>query len=107
MAGRMVRGGKYRSSSAKSALRHHLERALAELGGKPPLRDVSVHEARKQLKRARATLRLLRDGIGDTAYRRANQQLRDAARPLSGVRDAKVMLERGRGAAHQSKIARA
>jgi CHAD domain-containing protein len=52
-----------------------------------------VHEARKDLKRARASLRLLRDSIGEATYRDANQQIRDAARSLSPVRDAKVLLD--------------
>jgi len=83
----------HRSWSAKRTLRRQLHRALAKLGAEPPLRDVSVHEARKELKRARATIRLLRDDIGDTAYRRANRRLRDAGRKLSRVRDAKVLLD--------------
>jgi CHAD domain-containing protein len=57
------------------------------------LSDKRVHEARKQLKKARATLRLLRDSIADAAYRRENAVLRDAARPLSEVRDGKALLE--------------
>jgi CHAD domain len=82
-----------RPRSPKSALRQQLIRALAHLRGKSPLGDGSVHEARKDLKRARATLRLLRGAIGDPAYRRANRRLRDAARPLSRVRDAKVLVD--------------
>ena len=46
--------------------------------------DDSIHEARKELKKARATLRLLRDALGKKAYKRENTALRDAARPLSG-----------------------
>ncbi len=59
-----------------------------------PLSDGDVHSARKSLKKARAMLRLLRPSIGDRAYRRENTLLRDAARPLSAVRDAKVLLQR-------------
>ena len=78
---------------AKQALRRDLKCALSELGGEAPLRDESVHEARKALKRARAMLRLMRGEIGDAVYRRANLRLRDAARPLSRLRDAKVLLD--------------
>src|SRR5262245_147300 len=56
-----------RRPNAKKDLQRHLARALAELDGRRPLPDRSVHEARKELKRARSTLRLLRDAIGDTA----------------------------------------
>jgi CHAD domain-containing protein len=58
-----------------------------------PLDDESVHKARKDLKRARAGLRLLREAIGKPAYKRANAALRDAARPLASVRDAKVLVD--------------
>jgi len=55
--------------------------------------DEDVHSARKELKKARATLRLLRTAVGDTVYKRENMVLRDAARPLSRIRDSKVLLD--------------
>jgi len=56
-------------------------------------RDEMVHEARKGLKRLRAMLRLVRPTIGRKVYRKANIAFRDAARPLSEVRDAKILVE--------------
>jgi CHAD domain-containing protein len=53
----------------------------------------AIHEARKSLKRLRATLRLSRDHLGPDRYRRENVILRDAGRELSGARDARVLLE--------------
>ena len=44
------------------------------------------------MKKARATLRLLRDVLGDSSYDRANAVLREAARPLSEVRDGKALI---------------
>ena len=76
----------------KSALNSQLGRALRELRGTAP-GDAAVHEARKEIKRARASLRLPRYAIGETAYRRANRRLRDAGRPLSRVRDPKAQLD--------------
>ncbi len=55
--------------------------------------DEDVHAARKELKKARATLRLLRDALGNSVYARENATLRDAARPLSRIRDGKVLLD--------------
>jgi len=55
--------------------------------------DGAVHEARKDLKRARATLRLLRDALGKSTFKRENAAIRDAARPLSEVRDGRVLLD--------------
>src|SRR3954463_9871522 len=57
------------------------------------LDDEAIHTARKHLKAARAGLRLLRHVVGDGRYALANRRLRDAARPLSRVRDAKVLIE--------------
>jgi CHAD domain-containing protein len=55
------------------------------------LTDESLHRVRKEMKRTRAGLRLLRDTLGKTAYERSNRSVRDAARPLTPVRDAKVL----------------
>ena len=55
--------------------------------------DARVHYGRKKIKRARAMLRLLREAIGEDAYRRENAALRDVARPLSQVRDAHIAVE--------------
>ncbi len=68
-----------------------LDKAIAGLK-RPNLTDHTVHEVRLDLKRARATLRLLRESIGEEAYRRENLCMRDAARPLTTVRDANVLL---------------
>jgi len=67
-----------------------LDDVVAVLSGRR-VHDAEVHEARKTLKKARATLRLLRDELGRTVYARENGALRDAARPLSRVRDARVL----------------
>jgi len=68
-----------------------LDKAIAGLK-RPNLTDRTIHEVRLDLKRARATLRLLRECIGVDAYRRENLCMRDAARPLTTVRDANVLL---------------
>ncbi len=54
--------------------------------------DAHIHDARKQLKKSRAALRLLRNTIGEVAYRRENIALRDAAKPLGVARDSKVLV---------------
>jgi CHAD domain-containing protein len=66
--------------------------ALVSLSGKGVVRDEAVHRARKSIKRARAALRLMRASMGDRFYRAENLALRDAARPLAGVRDAKILV---------------
>ena len=54
---------------------------------------VSIHEARKDLKKLRSVLRLVRAPLGDALYRRENIRFRDAGRMLSGPRDAEVKLD--------------
>jgi CYTH domain-containing protein/CHAD domain-containing protein len=53
----------------------------------------AIHGARKDLKKARAALRLVREDLGEKAFKRENRELRDAARLLSASRDAEVKLE--------------
>ena len=53
----------------------------------------AVHEARKDLKKLRSVLRLLRKRVGDDEYRRENAYARDTGRMLAGARDAQVRLE--------------
>lgn len=50
-----------------------------------------VHESRKNLKRTRALLRLLRPALGEVAFKRENARLRDVGRTLSLRRDVDVL----------------
>jgi len=56
-------------------------------------RDEAIHDARRRLKKLRALLRLARKSLGAKRYRKENRRLRDAARPLTEVRDAKVLVD--------------
>ena len=73
-----------------------LDEAAAQLLREVPS-DRAVHCIREQLKRSRAALRLLRTCIGTAAYRRHNALIRDAARPLTQLRDSRVLLLTLRG----------
>ncbi len=52
-----------------------------------------VHGARKDLKKLRSALRLVRDELGDERYRAENGVYREAARLMSDTRDAEVKVE--------------
>ncbi len=52
----------------------------------------AIHEARKDMKKIRSALRLVRDAIGDDAWRRENDHYRDVARKLSAHRDAEILV---------------
>jgi CHAD domain-containing protein len=83
-----VRGGIVRCA------REQLDRSVAELSERVSEDPVdAVHNARKAVKKERALLRLARGSLAPAQRRRANAALRDAARELSGARDAEAMVD--------------
>ncbi len=74
--------------------RGRIDHAIEELsGGTRSAPEEAVHEARKDMKKLRALLRLVRGELGDDWFARENACFRDAARELAGARDADVLLE--------------
>lgn len=55
--------------------------------------DESIHESRKNFKKIRGLLRLVRFELGDELYKKENKIFRNIGRILSPVRDAAVMTE--------------
>lgn len=81
-------------NAVQQAARQQLRKAVEALSGEAGLGpDEAAHDARKRTKKLRALLRLVRPELGDAVYRRENAALRDAARRLSPVRDAWVLVE--------------
>ena len=82
------------ADALRAAVREQLDDAVRRLrddrGGDPA---EAVHEARKDLKKARSLLRLARPGLPDDVYRRENGALRATGRSLSGARDADVLVK--------------
>ncbi|MEX0621040.1 MAG: CHAD domain-containing protein [Solirubrobacterales bacterium] len=54
-------------------------------------RATAVHTARKDMKKMRSVLRLVRTELGKKTYREENRRYRDAARLLSETRDSEVL----------------
>ena len=77
----------------RRVVRKQVGAALEALGDRGLSSDETIHDTRKRLKRVRAGLRLLREVIGKGPYRRENALIRDAFRPLTELRDAKVLLD--------------
>jgi CHAD domain-containing protein len=86
----------------RACAREQLDDALSLLGDERA-RDPAkaVHEARKDLKKARAVLRLARPALRSKAYRRENGALRDAGRLMSAARDADVLVTTMEGLAER------
>jgi len=59
----------------------------------PQAPDRAVHSLRVSGKRIRAWLRLLRDAMGEDAYRRENATIRDLGRLFAGRRDSHVLVK--------------
>jgi len=68
-----------------------VEKALGDLNHGDGL--AAVHSVRKEIKKARAILRLVRPCMGRSAYRKAARDLREAAQDLSPMRDRLVTLQ--------------
>lgn len=81
------------TKEVRKVLLRQIHKAQAPLKSKH-VADSDVHGARKQIKMARATLRLLRKALSRKGYRAQNERLRDAAKPLSEARDATVLLSK-------------
>ena len=88
-----LRHTKAGTTEVQRLLCHHIDQALKALRGHQPLSDAAVHGARKQLKKGRADLRLLRKALAPQTYHYENTTLRDVARPLTVVRDARVLMD--------------
>lgn len=90
------------SESVKKGVRRiaqeQVSRALAALQGARKERSdaavgtTAVHETRKAMKRLRALVRLVREGIEPKVFRKVNDQAREVASVLAGRRDADVIL---------------
>jgi CHAD domain-containing protein len=74
--------------------RGRIDNAIDELRGKSDSTpEEAVHEARKDMKKLRGLLRLVRGELDEEALAHENACFRDAARELSGTRDSDVMIE--------------
>src|SRR5262245_16620755 len=74
--------------------RNQMDKALEELAAAHKgSRDEAVHDARISFKKVRALLRLVRPEISRATYRAENTCFRDAGRPLTEVRDARILIE--------------
>lgn len=81
------------STGTRRVLLERVHEAQDDLTNPKKDRNKGVHDARKNFKRLRAALRLIRGEIGEEAYQRENAQFRDAARLIASARDSWVMVE--------------
>jgi CHAD domain-containing protein len=70
------------------------DKALDEVGSAAanPADEEAIHDCRKRCKKLRGLIRLVRPALDQATYRAANEAFRDAARELSGLRDAQALL---------------
>jgi CHAD domain-containing protein len=80
------------AESVRRIVRRESKKAIESLTDTWPVADEAIHDARKRLKKVRAGLRMARSAMGRRAFRRENKAFRDAARPLSEIRDAKILI---------------
>ena len=88
-----LRPGEAVPAGIQRIVREEIESAVRQLCGSGAAnRDEAIHEARKDLKKIRGVLRLMRPEL-EEIYRRENPFFRDAGLRLSQFRDAGVMVE--------------
>lgn len=89
-----LRGGEPAAAGMRRIARGRAERAAGRLrkAGEDDL-AAAIHGARKDLKKLRAVLRLVREELGEKHFERENQRYREAARLLATSRDAEVKLQ--------------
>jgi len=96
-----LKGKKAPTKEARRILLRQIDKALP-VSHQARAADSQIHDARKQLKKARATLRILRKALSRSQYEAENACLRDAARPLSKVRDTAVLQQTFNGLLEKS-----
>jgi CHAD domain-containing protein len=78
----------------KRVIAAQIDDAIAHLRGEAESDHTeAIHEARKDMKKIRSALRLVREPLGDDVWRRENDHYREAARTLSSFRDAEILVE--------------
>ncbi|MEX2216107.1 MAG: CHAD domain-containing protein [Phycisphaeraceae bacterium] len=80
------------TSAVRRIVREETDKAVGDLLSVPGGRIKGIHEARKCIKKVRATLRLAQPKLGEH-FAPANQAYRDISRQLSGPRDAEAIIE--------------
>jgi len=75
----------------KRVARTHLDETLARL--RRPGHPAAVHQARKEIKKLRAVIRLVQGEIRRRDYRKAGKALRQTGHRLGVPRDARIMLK--------------
>jgi CHAD domain-containing protein len=70
-----------------------VDKAIDNLKPTVKNQDEGIHDARVNIKKVRAVLRLIRHSMGDEKYKEADVAYRDVGRSLSSVRDSVAMLE--------------
>ncbi|HEY5943615.1 MAG TPA: CHAD domain-containing protein [Solirubrobacterales bacterium] len=86
-----LKGGESPAEGIRRIAVGRADKAVEELGG-GELAE-SIHSGRKDLKKLRSALRLVRGELGDDLYRAENRRYRDAGRLLAQSRDAEVKVE--------------
>src|SRR5215471_7522066 len=80
------------SAGVRRVARELIDGAIERIGDRKADFEETVHEVRKELKKLRAILRLVRGELGDEAFDRENTAVRDLGRRLSRARDATVRI---------------
>lgn len=85
-------GGESVADDVRRVAVEQIDRAVSAVSGAGEDPGEAIHDARKVCKKLRGLLRLVRPHLGKT-YKLENAHYRDAARSLSALRDAEVLVD--------------
>jgi len=88
-----IRPGEALHDGLRRAAKGRASKAIERLEDADEDFAAAVHGARKDLKKLRSLIRLVRAGLGEKAYRAENDRFRAVAGSLGGARDAEAKLE--------------
>lgn len=78
----------------RRVLTAQVDDALGQLRGEAGSEPAeAIHQARKDIKKIRSALRLVRRGLGDDVWQRENDHYRAVAQGMSGHRDAEILVQ--------------
>ena len=81
------------NNGIKRIIIEQIEDAVSRLSETNNNFDIAIHETRKDFKKIRAVIRMVRFELGQELYKRENIFFRDTGRLLSRIRDAAAMAE--------------
>ncbi len=88
-----LKSGEAPEDAVRRLTQEQIERTISEIESEDANLCDLVHQVRRRFKKIRGLLRLIRDSVGEVAYRRENCRFRHLGRVFAPLRDAQVRVQ--------------